>query len=122
MQRAHVESLPYAQIKADLAGDFGAKRVLVSKADISMDLYRILAANSAVELVPGKELVTERKAEKNPTECENMRICHVYDGVAMVKGPDGVGAPPRCRRNPYGMGYLRDPRNSTAASSPKTAA
>ena len=86
MQRAHVEVVPYAQIKADLAGDFGAKRVLVSKADISMDLYRILAANSAVELVPGKELVTERKAEKNPTECENMRICHVYDGVAMVKG------------------------------------
>lgn len=85
MRETGVTVLPYAQAAADLQTDFGARRILVSKRDISMAMYRCLAENKNVELVEGPELIAALKAEKNPVECANMRTCHIYDGVAMVR-------------------------------------
>ncbi len=85
MRETGVTVLPYAQAAADLQTDFGARRILVSKRDISMAMYRCLAGNKSVELVEGTELIAVLKAEKNPVECANMRTCHIYDGVAMVR-------------------------------------
>lgn len=85
MQEAGVQVLPYAQAGADLRKDFGAKRVLVNKRDISMEMYRCLQANAAVEIAEGADIIHVMKGSKNPVECAGMRSCHVYDGVAQVK-------------------------------------
>lgn len=85
LKQSGVEVRPYAQLPADLKNGFGAKKVLVSKTDVSFELYSCLTENKNIEILEGKDIVTHLKAVKNPTECENMRICHVYDGVALVR-------------------------------------
>lgn len=85
MKQSGVEVRPYSQLEKDLKNGFGAHKILVSKSDVSFALYTSLTENAEVEILEGTDIITALKAVKNPTECENMRICHVYDGVALVR-------------------------------------
>ncbi|WOC33260.1 MULTISPECIES: aminopeptidase P family protein [Caproicibacterium] len=85
MKQSGVEVRPYSQLEKDLKNGFGAHKILVSKLDVSFALYTSLTENAEVEILEGTDIITALKAVKNPTECENMRICHVYDGVALVR-------------------------------------
>ncbi len=84
MKKSGVEVRPYAQLESDLKKGFGASKVLVSKPDISFSLYRSMTEGKDVQAVEGHDIITDVKAAKNPTECENMRTCHIYDGIALV--------------------------------------
>lgn len=85
MKQSGVEVRPYKQLADDLKTGFGAERVLVSKSDISFNLYSCMAQNQEVQLIEGQDLITYLKAAKNLTECANMRTCHIYDGIALVR-------------------------------------
>lgn len=85
LKRSGVEVLPYALAAAGLRGDFGANRILVDPAGTSLSLFRCLWENPAVTVVEGDDVAARLKAVKNPIELENLRACHIYDGVALLR-------------------------------------
>jgi Xaa-Pro aminopeptidase len=57
--------------------------VLLDENVINASLYS--AINLASEKIDCPNVTTKLKAVKNKTELENLKTCHIYDGVAMVK-------------------------------------
>lgn len=85
LAKSGVEVRPYNKLEEDLRAGAAAGTVLVSRANTSFDICTCLAENKDRKLVAGGDIITNLKAVKNKTECANMRICHVYDGVALVR-------------------------------------
>lgn len=59
--------------------------VLVSPAALNYDLYCALEGNARLTLKEGADPITALKGVKNETELNNIRECHIQDGVAMVR-------------------------------------
>lgn len=74
---------PYGQIYEDLAALPHGSRVLLDENAVNVALCRALP--QGVKRVPGTNPTTLCKAQKTPAEQENMRLAHIYDGVALTK-------------------------------------
>ena len=74
---------PYGQIYTDLAALPHGSRVLLDEDAVNVALCRALPQD--VKRVPGINPTTLCKAQKTPAEQENMRLAHIYDGVALTK-------------------------------------
>ena len=74
---------PYGQIYTDLAALPHGSRVLLDENAVNVALCRALPQD--VKRVPGINPTTLCKARKTPAEQENMRLAHIYDGVALTK-------------------------------------
>ena len=74
---------PYGQIYTDLAALPHGSRVLLDEDAVNVALCRALPQD--VKRVPGINPTTLCKARKTPAEQENMRLAHIYDGVALTK-------------------------------------
>lgn len=74
---------PYGQIYEDLAALPHGSRVLLDEYAVNVALCRALPQD--VKRVPGINPTTLCKARKTPAEQENMRLAHIYDGVALTK-------------------------------------
>lgn len=58
------------------------KRVLLDKTAVCAAIVDTLSKS---EIVNGENPTLILKAKKNPTELENLRLCHISDGLAMTK-------------------------------------
>ena len=74
---------PYGQIYEDLAALPHGSRVLLDEDAVNVALCRALP--QGVTTVALTNPTTLCKAQKTPTEQENMRLAHIYDGVALTK-------------------------------------
>lgn len=74
---------PYEQIYEDLTSLSDGSRVLLDEDAVNVALCHALP-ESVIPIVRTNP-TTLFKAQKTPTEQENMRLCHVYDGVALTK-------------------------------------
>lgn len=74
---------PYGQVYEDLAALPHGSRVLLDEDAVNVALCRALPQD--VKRVPGINPTTLCKARKTPAEQENMRLAHIYDGVALTK-------------------------------------
>lgn len=74
---------PYGQVYADLAAFPNGRRVLLDEDTVNVALCRALPPD--VKRVTGCNPTTLLKARKTPVEQENMRLAHLYDGVALTK-------------------------------------
>lgn len=74
---------PYLQIYEDLAALPDGSRVLLDEDAVNVALCRTLPSN--VKTVVRTNPTTLFKAQKTKTEQENMRLAHIYDGVALTK-------------------------------------
>lgn len=74
---------PYGQVYEDLAALPHGSRVLLDEDAVNVALCRALP--QGVKRVPGTNPTTLCKAQKTPAEQENMRLAHIYDGVALTK-------------------------------------
>lgn len=72
---------PYGDFYGDLSTLEG-KSVLVDRSAVSAAIITALSSATAVN---GDNPTVILKAKKNPTELENLRKCHVADGLAMTK-------------------------------------
>ena len=66
----------------DALKTLSAKKVLLDKTAVSAAIVDTLAG---AEIISGDNPTLLLKAKKNETELENLRICHVADGLAMTK-------------------------------------
>lgn len=57
--------------------------IYIDPAKVNMHLYSLL--NDSLDKVEGKDIAVSMKTIKNEVEIENLRRCHIKDGVAMVK-------------------------------------
>lgn len=83
LQNDGVTLRPYLQIYKDLTALPEDSRVLLDEDAINVALCRALPAN--VKTVVRTNPTTLMKAQKTPVEQENMRLAHIYDGVALTK-------------------------------------
>lgn len=74
---------PYGQVYEDLAALPHGSRVLLDENAVNVALCRALP--QGVKRVPLTNPTTLCKAQKTPAEQENMRLAHIYDGVALTK-------------------------------------
>ena len=74
---------PYGQIYEDLAALPHGSRVLLDEDAVNVALCRALP--QGVTTVALTNPTTLCKAQKTPAEQENMRLAHIYDGVALTK-------------------------------------
>ena len=74
---------PYGQIYTDLAALSHGSRVLLDEDAVNVALCRALP--QGVTTVALTNPTTLCKAQKTPAEQENMRLAHIYDGVALTK-------------------------------------
>ena len=74
---------PYGQIYTDLAALPHGSRVLLDEDAVNVALCRALP--QGVTIVALTNPTTLCKAQKTPAEQENMRLAHIYDGVALTK-------------------------------------
>lgn len=75
------EVLAYGDFYSELAKLCG-KKVLLDKSAVSA---AIVDALSGAEIISGDNPTLILKAKKNATELENLRRCHIADGLAMTK-------------------------------------
>ncbi len=83
LHREGVTVLPYDMILSSLGALSSAARVLLDKSKVSYALLRSIP-NDAV-IMAGSNPSSLMKAVKNPVEIENLRISHLWDGVAVTK-------------------------------------
>ena len=74
---------PYGQIYEDLAALPHGSRVLLDEDAVNVALCRALPQGVATVALTNP--TTLCKAQKTPAEQENMRLAHIYDGVALTK-------------------------------------
>ena len=74
---------PYGQIYTDLAALPHGSRVLLDEDAVNVALCRALPQGVATVALTNP--TTLCKAQKTPAEQENMRLAHIYDGVALTK-------------------------------------
>ena len=74
---------PYRQIYTDLAALPHGSRVLLDEDAVNVALCRALPQGVATVALTNP--TTLCKAQKTPAEQENMRLAHIYDGVALTK-------------------------------------
>lgn len=74
---------PYGQVYEDLAALPHGSRVLLDEDAVNVALCRALP--QGVTTVALTNPTTLCKAQKTPAEQENMRLAHIYDGVALTK-------------------------------------
>ena len=74
---------PYGQVYTDLAALPPGSRVLLDEDAVNVALCRALP--QGVTTVALTNPTTLCKAQKTPAEQENMRLAHIYDGVALTK-------------------------------------
>ena len=74
---------PYGQIYTDLAALPHGSRVLLDEDAVNVALCRALPQGVATVALTNP--TTLYKAQKTPAEQENMRLAHIYDGVALTK-------------------------------------
>ena len=74
---------PYGQIYTDLAALPHGSRVLLDEDAVNVALCRALP--QGVTIVAITNPTTLCKAQKTPAEQKNMRLAHIYDGVALTK-------------------------------------
>lgn len=82
MKSLNVTVLPYSQIEEDLKKlTSDGKKIAVDDQAANAELIRIIGDNKVIKT----ELVELIKAQKNKTEQDGMRNCHVRDMVALVR-------------------------------------
>ena len=74
---------PYGQVYEDLAALPHGSRVLLDEDAVNVALCRALPQGVATVALTNP--TTLCKAQKTPAEQENMRLAHIYDGVALTK-------------------------------------
>lgn len=74
---------PYLQIYDDLSHLPDNSRILLDKNAVNVSLCHALPQN--VQRIVRANPTTLFKAQKTPAEQENMRLAHVYDGMALTK-------------------------------------
>jgi Xaa-Pro aminopeptidase len=75
----------YDTLLAFLRENTQPQTVLCKLASTNYDLCETMRANPHFTVLPGPDPITELKGVKNPTELENLKECHIRDGVAMVR-------------------------------------
>lgn len=83
LQEDHITLRPYWQIYEDLAALPHDSRVLLDEDAVNVSLCHALSAD--VKRIVHTNPTTIFKAQKTPAEQENMRLAHIYDGVALTK-------------------------------------
>ena len=72
----------YEELNAAVAALPADAVVLLDEEHTNFDLYNALCARKTV---PGEDPILALKGVKNPVELENIRECHIRDGVAVVR-------------------------------------
>ena len=72
----------YGELNAAVAALPADAVVLLDEEHTNFDLYNALCARKTV---PGEDPILMLKGVKNPVELENIRECHIRDGVAVVR-------------------------------------
>ena len=72
----------YGELNAAVAALPADAVVLLDEEHTNFDLYNALCARKTV---PGEDPILALKGVKNPVELENIRECHIRDGVAVVR-------------------------------------
>ncbi len=83
LQEDGITLRPYGQIYEDLAVLPDGSHILLDEDAVNVALCRALPAG--VKRIVRTNPTTLYKAQKTKTEQENMRLAHVYDGVALTK-------------------------------------
>ena len=83
LQQDGITLRPYLQIYEDLTALPADSRVLIDDSAVNVALRR--AMPQAVKVITRTNPTTVMKAQKTPIEQKNMRLAHVYDGVALTK-------------------------------------
>lgn len=78
-----VDIQPYDEIYFMLEDLVANKKVMLSKKDINYSLYNIAESVSAI--VDETNPTTTLKAIKNEVELDNLKNCHIRDGIAMTR-------------------------------------
>ena len=74
---------PYGQIYENLSSLPANSRVLIDEDAVNVALRHALP--QTVKVIARTNPTTLMKAQKTPVEQENMRLAHIYDGVALTK-------------------------------------
>lgn len=83
LQEDNITLRSYGQIYEDLSTLPANSCVLIDEDAVNVALRHALP--QAVKVIARTNPTTLMKAQKTPTEQENMRLAHVYDGVALAK-------------------------------------
>ena len=83
LQGDNITLRPYGQIYEDLATLPASSRILMDEDAVNVSLRHALP--QVVKVIARTNPTTLMKAQKTPIEQKNMRLAHVYDGVALTK-------------------------------------
>lgn len=83
LQEDNITLRPYGQIYEDLADLPASSRVLIDEDAVNVALRHALPQTAKV--IAHTNPTTLMKAQKTPIEQKNMRLAHLYDGVALTK-------------------------------------